>query len=294
MTRVLLAVLALLTLSLPAAAAPLKVVVSFSILADMVNQVGGDLTEVTSLIGPGGDAHAYDPSPADARRLAGAQLVIRNGLDLDDWMERLTRSAGYAGPVIQAARDVTPRMVVQAGATPVADPHAWQDLGNGIRYVHTIAEALASADPAHAAAYHTKADAYAASLAALDREVRDKLATVPPSKRRIITSHDAFGYLGAAYGIELLAPVGISTGAEPSAGDVARLVQQVKAEGIKAIFLEQMLDPRLVTMIAGEAGASVSGPLYADTLSPQDGPAPTYAAMFRYNLGELIAGMQQN
>lgn len=299
----------LLSLMVPSAwAEPLRVVASFSILGDMVKNVGGDAVVVTTLVGPDGDAHVYEPTPADAKAVGQARLVVMNGLGLEGWMERLLKSAAYQGEQVIASRDIAPRQMQAAGHDPAAeghgkqegsdedstDPHAWQDLANGQRYVATIAAALAQADPTHAEAYRRRAQAYAAQIAETDQWVRAQLAAVPPAKRRVITSHDTFGYFGAAYGVEFLAPVGWTTKSEPSAGTIATLVRQMKREGTRALFVENMSDPRLIRRIAAEAGAVVGGTLYSDALAPAGQPGDSYLGMFRHNLPPLVAAMAQN
>jgi zinc/manganese transport system substrate-binding protein len=277
-----------------------KIVASFSVLGDIVRQVAGDKAEVTTLVGPDGDAHTFEPTPADASKLAQADLVVVNGLGLESWMDRLLASAEYKGPIATASEGIKTRTMIEEeqanNATPeaVTDPHAWQDLGNGQIYVRNVAAALTKVDPANAAVYEANAKRYQAELAALDQEVRAEIGAVPEGKRRVITSHDAFGYFGAAYGVEFLAPEGLSTEAEPSAGDLARLVTQMKAEHIRALFVENITDPRLVETISRETGAPMGGSLFSDALSPADGPAPTYTAMFKNNVPKLVAGMQQN
>ena len=289
------AVLALLVLLAPAAAAagPVKVVATFTILADMVRQVGGDAVAVTALVGPDGDAHVYSPTPADARAVAEADLLVVNGLGMEGWLDRLGAAAGYKGPVVVASDGVDVLHIAEDGRT-VPDPHAWQDLAQGRIYVANIAAGLARIDPAHAADYRAGAERYSRTLAELDRWVRAELAVVPPDKRRVITSHDAFGYFGRAYGITFLAPEGIDTDAEVTARDLARLVVQVRNTGVKALFLENMSDPRLVEQLAAETGATIGGTLYVDALSAPDGPAPTYVAMFRSNVPKLAAAMLKN
>ena len=277
----------------PAEAAKLSVVASFSVLGDMVKQVAGDRAEVRTLVGPDGDAHTFEPTPNDAKTLAHADLVIVNGLGLEKWMARLTATAGYRGPVAAASEGVKPRSMSEEGAT-VTDPHAWQDLANGEIYVRNIAKALAAADAADAAYFQSRTDQYLAALAALDGWVRQEIAKVPSAKRRVITTHDAFGYFGAAYGVAFLAPEGLSTEAEPSAGDLAKLIDQVKREKIRALFLENITSPQLMSTISREAGAPLGGDLFSDALSPAYGPAPTYIGMFRNNVPKLVEGMSKN
>jgi len=273
-----------------AADGKLRVVASFSILADIVKNVGGDRVGVTTLVGPDGDAHVFEPTTADARALAKADLVFVNGLGLEGWMERLIQASGYKGKVVVASDGVPPRTMVEDGST-IADPHAWQDLANGRRYVENVAAALAAADPQGAAAYRAAAAAYEAELAAKDKWVREELAGVPAERRKIITSHDAFGYFGAAYGVTFLAPVGVSTEAEPSAAGMAQLIRQMREEGVRVVFFENMTSPKLIETLASEGGARVGGTLYADALSPPGGPADTYLKMFDNNLPQLKAAM---
>lgn len=287
---VLIAPLLLIPVAAPAADGKLKVVASFSILGDIVKNVGGERVAVTTLVGPDGDAHVFEPTPADAKAVAAADVVFVNGLGLEGWMERLIQSSGYEGPVAVAGNGVTSRTMDEAGAE-VTDPHAWQDLSNGRIYVANIAAALAAVDPQGAEAYRTAASAYGAEIAAKDEWVRAELKDVPSGQRRIITSHDAFGYFGVAYGITFLAPVGVSTEAEPSAAGMARLIRQMKSEGVKVVFFENMTSPKLVATLASEAGARVGGTLYSDALSSPGGPADSYLRMFDNNVPQLKAAM---
>lgn len=283
-------------------AAPLPVVASFSILGDMVRQIGGDAVAVHVIAGPDVDAHSFQPRPSDAQALRGAGLLVRNGLGFDAWVDRLARSAGYAGPVATATEGLTPRRLEGGhghghshghghGGQAAADPHAWQDLRHGRHYAGVIAAALAAADPARAGFHRARGEAYQARLAALDAWVREEIGRVPEARRRVVTSHDAFGYFAEAYGVRFLAPQGVSTDAEPSAAQVARLIRTLKAENITAVFLENMANPATLRRLATEAGITVRGRLYADALSAPDGPAPGYEAMFRHNVGLLVPAM---
>ena len=276
-----------------AAAEGIKVVASFSILGDMVAQVAGGRAEITTLVGPNGDAHAFEPSPADAKAVAAADIVFVNGLGLDGWMQRLAVAAGAKARIVEASAGVVPRTMDEDGQ-PTTDAHAWQDLRNGVIYVRNIAAALVAVDAAGADGYRTAALTYAQGLEDLDREVRRQIEAVPKAKRKVITSHDAFGYFGAAYGVKFLAPEGINTATEPAARDVAKLLDQIKANGIKALFIENIADPRMIEMIGNETGAEPGGALYSDALSEPDGPAPHYVDMFRNNVAMLVAGMLRN
>lgn len=272
--------------------APTRVAASFSILADFVRQVGGARLAVTALVGPGADAHAFQPSPADAAALADAKLVFVNGLGFDGWMDRLAAAAGAKDRVVVAAKDVKPINESVEGHGHDLDPHAWQSVANAKLYVEAIRAALAAADPAGAPAYAANADAYRKQLDALDAEIRAAVAALPPTHRTVITTHDAFGYFAAEYGLTFLAPKGVSIEAEASPRDVARIIRQIKQEKIPAVFLENVADPRLMQRIAQETGAKIGGQLYSDSLSPPDGPAPTYLAMMRHNIRELSKALK--
>lgn len=293
--RVLAAAALICALVMPAQAAPIKVVATFSILGDLIAQVGGERVAVHTLVGPDADAHAYQPRPSDARAIGGAQLVVANGLGFDSWIERLARSAGYRGPLLVASAGIAPLAAADEDHGDEhgrADPHAWQDVSNARRYVANIAAALARLDPQGVAAYRANAARYDAELAAVDRDIRSAFATLPEGRRKVVTTHDAFGYFAHAYGVRFLAPVGVSSSAEPGAGDVARLIRQLRREQVPAVFLENVNDPRLLERIGRESGARIGGTLYSDALSAAGGPAPTYAAMMRHNLATLIAGLK--
>lgn len=303
MKTLLLAFLA--TLGLAAqAAAPLPVVASFSILGDLVREVGGDKVAVTTLVGPDGDAHVYQPTPQDGRALAGARLLVVNGLGFEGWIDRLARASAYKGPrVVASAKVVAEQMEAdehEHGHDAAdhghgrLDPHAWQDPARVRQYVANIATGLAAADPANAAYYRTRAADYDRSLRALEQWATEQVAGVAPAKRKVITSHDAFGYLGRRFGIAFLAPQGMSTDSEASARAVGTLIRQIRQERIGAVFVENISNPKLLEQIGRETGARVGARLYSDALSGPAGPASTYLAMMRYNIGQLVAGMKQN
>jgi zinc/manganese transport system substrate-binding protein len=291
------AVLALLACGAPAAAQEkIKVVASFSILADLVRNVGGDRVEVAVLVGKNNDAHAFEPSPADSRRVAGARLIVVNGLGFEGWLDRLVRASGAQVPVVVASTGVRPRAgepdETRFGRDRAGvDPHAWQWVANAERYVANIRDALIRVDPAGQGAYAAHAGVYLAKLDALDRDVRDTLAAIPADRRRIITSHDAFGYFADAYAVEFLAPEGLSTNAEPSARAVARIISQIRTARVGSLFLENVVDPRLLQQIAHETGVRIGGTLYSDALTGPDGPAPTYLDMMRHNVRALAAAL---
>ena len=310
---VFLAASALLALASPAVAAePLKVVASFSILGDLVRNVGGDRVDVTTLVGPDGDAHVYEPSPAAARDMAGADLVVVNGLGFEGWLDRLVEASGFDGAVVRASEGVEPVGIQEGEAhahevaadshghtegqdnadRPAIDPHAWQSIPNAEIYVKNISAALCETDPAGCDEYRTNATAYIGKLRNLDASIEAGFEAIPPERRVVITSHDAFAYFGRAYDVTFLAPQGVSTDSEASAADVAALIEQVRREGVSTLFVENISDPRLIGQIARETGARLGGALYSDALSGSDGPAADYLSMMRHNAGLLLAAMQ--
>ncbi|MEN3286176.1 MAG: zinc/manganese transport system substrate-binding protein [Bradyrhizobium sp.] len=278
-------VLALMTAPLRAAD-HLNVVASFSILADFARQVGGDKVDVTALVGPDSDVHVYTPTPHDARDVGAARLLIINGLGLEGWMPRLLQASGSKATIVTASEGITPR---KRGAD--ADPHAWQSVKNAMIYVRNIREALVAADPADAAIFKANAERYQAQLEALDAEVRAAVDQIPSARRRVISTHNAFGYFSDAYGVQFIAPLGVSTETEPSARDVAEIIGQVRQARIPAVFLENFNDDRLVSRIAAEAGAKVGGTLYSDALSDENGQSPTYIDMVRHNIRALTSAL---
>ena len=265
------------------AAGPLRVVATFSILADLTRQVGGDTISVDALVGPDGDVHVYEPRPRDLRTLLAADLLVRNGLGLEGWMDRLTEAAGFKGAVVVAADQVARRTMKQDGGAIATDPHAWQDPANGMLYVRAITDGLAATDPANAVFYRSAAARFSGEISRVDAWIEAKLGPIPVGQRRIITTHDAFGYYGARYGIEFLSAEGINTEFEPSAKAIAALVEQIKREKVRAVFIENMTSPRMAQMLARETGAILGGTVYSDALSPPVGPAATYLDMLRYN-----------
>ena len=283
----------------------LKAVASFSVLGDVVKQIGGERVDVTTLVGPNGDAHVFNPTPATAKLLASADIFFVNGLGFEGWMERLEKSSGFKGEVVVASKGVTPLTMGEEdghhhddhgddhdeGGDEVPDPHAWQSLANGKIYVANIRDGLITADPAGKAEYVANATKYLAAIDAEEAAVKVAIAKLPPERRRIITSHDAFGYLADAYGLEVISPEGVSTESEASAQDVAMIIRQIREEQIPAVFLENVTDRRLLDQIARETGAKIGGVLYSDALSKADGPAPTYLGMFRHNIGALSAAL---
>ena len=298
------------------AADKVKAVASFSILADMVRNVGGERVKVTELVGPDGDAHEFSPTPADAKKLARADIFFVNGLGFEGWMERLETSSGFDGTTVVATKGVKALKVEEEekhlhDTVPEehakdnhdkhaeghhhdhgdADPHAWQSHANGAIYVRNIRDGLIAADPDAKAVYEANTREYLAALKKEDAAVKAALAALPQTHRRIITSHDAFGYFGEAYGLEVLAPEGVSTASEPSAKDVAKIIRQIREAKIPAVFLENIANAKMLEQIAKESGARIGGMLYSDALSEADGPAPTYIDMFKYNTKTLTTAL---
>jgi zinc/manganese transport system substrate-binding protein len=264
----------------------IQIVASFSILGDFARNVGGDRVNVTTLVGANSDVHVYTPAPADAKKIADAKLVIINGLGLEGWLPRLVQSSGSKAAVVTATNGIAPRKL---GSD--ADPHAWQSVVNAKIYVANMREALIAVDQAGAVAYRANADAYLAKLDALDREVRGAVAQIAPARRKVISTHDAFGYFAAAYGIAFIAPQGVSTESEPSARDMAAIIRQIKTEKIPAVFLENISDPRLMRRISAETGARIGGTLVSDGLTAENGDAPTYIDMVRHNIKALTSAL---
>jgi zinc/manganese transport system substrate-binding protein len=275
----------------------LKALASFSILADLVGNVGGTRVDVAMLVGPNGNAHVYAPSPADARRVADAKLVFVNGLGFEGWLDRLVKASASKASIIVASKGIKPRERESGHDREHdhdhgrADPHAWQSVANVKIYVRNICDALLAADAGSKDVYESNLAAYAAKLDALDREARDTIGRIPNERRRVITSHNAFGYFQDAYGIEFTAPQGVSTEAEASAKDVAAIIRQIRTQKIAAVFLENVTDPRLVQQIANETGAKVGGVLYSDALTDATGDAPTYIDLIRHNLKQLAGAL---
>jgi zinc/manganese transport system substrate-binding protein len=268
---------------------PARVVASFSILADMARELAPAGTEVMALVGPDADAHVFEPSPADGRRLARADLVLVNGLGFEGWIDRLIKVSGYGGEVVVASQGVQPRPAGRA-----ADPHAWHDLALARRYVANLAAAFVRRWPAQQGEIAEREADYLARIDRLDRQARDWLAAVPRAERRVMTSHDAFGYLGAAYGVDFQAPQSWTTHGEPTAAAVARLVRQIRSGAVRAVFLENISDARLIERIAREGGARVGGTLYSDALSRPGGPAGTYLKLFEHNLRTIADALTRS
>ena len=266
----------------------IKVVASFSILGDMVEQVTGDLAEVTTIVGPDADAHVYTPSTGDAKAVADADVVFVNGLGFETWSQALIESSGTEAKIYVATEGV--KEVKVEGET---DPHAWNSLPNGMIYVANIAKHLAAIDPDHAEQYKANAAAYTKKLKTLHDRALGDLAKLPEDRKTVVTAHDAFGYLESTYGLTFLAPVGVDTEAEPSAKQLAELIDHLKKVGAGALFVENITSPALIEQISRETGIKIGGRLYSDALSERGGPATSYEKMFEHNLGTLIQALSQ-
>ena len=266
----------------------LDVVASFSILSDFVREVGGERVDVTTLVGANGDVHVYTPAAQDAKKVADARLLIINGLGLEGWLPRLLQSSGSKALIVVASDGIIP---LKLGSE--ADPHAWQSVENAKVYVKNIRNALVQADAADADDFRRNADRYLAELDALEAEVRSEIEKIPPERRKVISTHGAFGYFARSYGVEFIAPSGVSTEAEPSARDVAAIIARIKRDKITAVFLENISDERLMRRISEETGARVGGTLYSDSLTDEKGVAPTYIAMVRHNIKALTSALSR-
>lgn len=323
--------LGLLAASLSVQAEPLRVVSSFSILNDMVKEIGGDKVMASTIVPANGDAHSFEPRPSDAKTLASAQLLVINGLEFESWLPRLQQAAGYKGPQIVATEGITP-LAFEGGQHDHTghdhdhdhdhepahdhahdhqhadekdhsghahshqhgsqDPHAWQSLGLAQIYVRNISKGLEQVDPANAEYYQRRAKDYAQRLQELDDSIKTRLQAVPVDKRKVITSHDAFSYMGKAYDIRFIPLVGVSSQAEPSARDIATIIQQARSEQIQAIFVENTVSAKLVEQVARETGAKVGGTLYSDALGAPGSGVDTYLGMMRSNTDQLIKALQ--
>jgi len=269
----------------------LRAVATFSILGDFLRNVGAERVEVATLVGPNGDVHVYAPTPGDAKTIAAANIVFVNGLGLEGWIDRLIAASATRAPVVVASQSIRPRTGTRPQDHAVSDPHAWQSVVNAKLYVGNIQDGLIAVDAAAKKNFEANATAYLDKLDALDAEIKAAIEAIPPARRKVITAHSAFGYFGDTYGIEFIAPEGLSTETEPSAGGVAKLIDQIRREKIPAVFMENVADPRLLHRIAEETGTRIGGRLYSDALSPPDGPAATYIEMMRSNVRELTSAL---
>ena len=278
------------------AQAPISVVVTFSILQDLVNEIVSPDIVVRTLVQSDADTHSYQMRPSDAQTVTKAQLLVSNGLGLETWLPRLLGATEFRGRHVVASDGIDPlhraQWLSHAGAG--TDPHAWQDVSCVRQYVANIAAGVVAVDPANATIHHLRAKAFDQRLAALDDWIKSQIETVPVAKRQVLTGHDAFGYFARAYGVRFVASQGMSTESEPTARDIAAIISMVRRLHIKALFIENLTNPTLIRQIAEDADAVVGPPLYSDALSSRGGPAATYEAMMRYNVNALVAGMSRN
>ncbi|GGA53856.1 ABC transporter substrate-binding protein [Pelagibacterium lentulum] len=282
--------------------ASLNVVATFSILGDFAQEVGGDRIALTTLVGADGDAHVYEPRPADAVALARADVVLQNGLLFEGFLTRLVQASGTSAEIVEVSQGADILDDPQGGhyhyygdrtvfhAAPY-DPHAWQSVANAKVYVENIAQAFCAVDAQGCSTYTANAQDYIDELAALEDEIRAQIAAIPEDRRVVVVAHDAFRYFQRDYGITFLSPQGVSTDSEASAADVASLIREIRAQNASAVFAENISDSRLVEQIAHEAGLELGGTLYSDALSGPDGPAPTYLEMIRHNLSTISAAL---
>jgi zinc/manganese transport system substrate-binding protein len=292
--------LTLLGLLIPKAyaqAAKLKVIATFSILGDLVAAVGGDRIALTTLVKPGSDAHVYVTTVEDAKTVANADLLVSNGLQFEGWLKGLMQASASKAKLVEASAGIKPNAIKSAEhhhghSHSKDDPHAWQAIENVKKYVATIRDALIARDAEGKASYEANAARYLAELDQLEKDIKTAIAAIPPLRRKVITSHDAFGYFQSTYGLEFIAPRGISTQTEASAKDAARIIQQIRREKIAAVFVEHLTDQRLMQQIAKETGAKIGGTLFSDTLSSSNGPAPTYISMMRHNIKVISEALQ--
>ncbi len=283
------------------AASPPKVVATFSVLGDMVKQIAGDRVALTVIVGPDGDTEAYEATAADARAVADADLLVVNGLnpEFEPWLPDLMAQAQFHGTRVVASDGVRVLKKAEEGngrgaAAVEIDQHAWHDAANAAVYAANITAALARIDPAHGADYQSRGEAYRTELLALDGWAKQRVATVPAAKRRVITSHDGFAYLARAYAITIVGARGWTNDKEPTAAQVAQLIRQIRQDKVRAMFVENMNDPRLIQRVASETGADLSGKLYSDALTKPGEEGDTYVKMFRHNIETLRAGMMKN
>lgn len=266
----------------------INVVASFSILGDLVEQVTGDLANVQTIVGPDADAHVYTPKTSDAKAVSDATVIFVNGLGFETWSQTLIETSGTQAKVIVATEGITPLKV-----DGEIDPHAWNAIPNGVIYVENIAKAMASIDPDNKARYEANAKAYSERLIAMHETAKSRLSQLPAENRTVVTAHDAFGYLENAYGLTFLAPVGIDTEAEPSAKELAELIDHLREVKAGALFVENITSPALIEQIARETGLKIGGRLFSDALSERGGPATSYETMFEHNLNTLIEALSQ-
>ena len=273
----------------PGGGTPLRVVATTTVFADLVRQVGGAAVDVRSLVPKGGEVHTFDPTPADVGRVEDADLIVANGLGLDDWLTGLTRDAGTTAPILRLGENL-PGVTYLEGDGGTPNPHLWMNVAYAAGYVDRIEAALTAADPSEASAFHAGAGAFRARLVALDGAIRSALSAIPAADRAVVSFHDAFPYFAAAYGIRIVGNLVASPGQDPSAGTVADLVAAIRANGVHLILAEAQFSPKLASTIAAETGAKVVTGLYTDSVG--DPPSDTYEAMLQFDADQIISAIR--
>ncbi len=270
-------------------------VATISILADFVRAVAGDALVVESVVHVGGDPHTYEPVPSDARRLARAAIVFRNGLGLERWLDKLIGAGSSSRPVITLTEGITSLRVASGSYAGSPDPHAWMDPVLALQYVAVVERALNAHYPRHAAAFGANAARYRAELGALDAEIRATLAAVPEARRQLVTTHDSFSYFCRRYGLKLVASIwSISTETEPSAQEIARIVDAIRSSGVPAVFTETTINPKLMRRIAADAKVRLGEPLYGDSVGAPGSGADNYVSMMRANARAITRGLLED
>lgn len=265
------------------------VVATTTMIADMAQNIAGEHLQIRSLMPVGGDPHLYEPTPSDAVMVSNAQLLLRNGLSLEGWLDPILQNAGGKSPLITVSEGVVPIQSTDHHGAP--DPHAWMDVRNVMLYADNIAAAFVRLDPAHAETYRKNLAAYRAQLQDLEQFVREQTAKIPAEQRVIITSHDAFHYFANAYGFTVDATMGTSTDADVRTADVSRLGSLIKSRGLKAIFVESTVNPKLLEQLARDFNIKIGGELYADSLGEPNTESGTYIGMIRYNTQVIVNGL---
>ena len=265
----------------PSDADAIDVVATTTVFADLVRQVGGSHVRVSSLVPAGGEVHTFDPTPADIARVADADLVVMNGLGLDDWVADLAADSGSDAPILRLGEGIE-------GA--IDNPHLWMDVRNGIRYAVRIGDELARIDAPNATSYGDQTKAYTQRLTELDSWAREQIAAIPAERRKIVSFHDALPWFAAAYDLEIVGTVIDAPGQDPSAGEIAGLIDDIRASGASALFGEAQFNPELARTIAAEAGIAVVTDLFTDSLG--DPPADTYEGMIRSDVEKVVEALR--
>jgi len=268
----------------------LHVVTTTTVFADLVRQVGGDAVTVSSIVPPGGVVETFDPTPSDLRAVSEADVIVMNGLGLDAWLTPVLQDGAATAPLVVLAEDLE-GVTYQSGDGPdePANPHLWLDVSYAMKYVERIVDALAEADPGNADRYRNGGNTYLARLAALHQETRDRILRIPESDRLIVSFHEAFPYFAAAYGLTIVGTLVDAPGQDPSAGEIAALVDAIRVSGAKAVFGEAQFSPDLVETVASEAGVVFETNLYNDSLG--DPPVDTYEGLIEWDVDRVVEAL---